>query len=317
MLQAISQFDPRAWLRRCDLNLAPLRYERVLRRDGGPIEHLERMTVAVREGPLHNVNAFLAEGLKPMKGEATDFYSNADGGGTHALELVARFKAISEAIERWAFWDRVESAGRDLFGFDIEPSTTGMAAFPGLLQERARHTARLEALERFALLHWWEGRLPHRLERGVEGMQVVEILLPTREACAVIVFEDDVALGTRHYGYGAGDDYGNAVARAHGEMIRHRLTVGRFVRRFPDPAMGLVTLRHGDERRSFYFALREGRQLFDDRLAEGPWGAPARLRQVFDGWIPGAWNRYATVWRCLFEPPSDDHLGDRGDYFFW
>lgn len=306
-----------ALLHRCDLNLAPFRYERVLHKDGGPIEHLDRATHHVREGIVYNVNAFLDERLKPVR-RLSQLYGMADGGGTHSSEIVARFMAISEAMERWAFWDRSDSSSRDLYGFDIDSTTTGMAAFPGLMHHQAKRRAQVEAIERFGLLHWWEGRLAH-LEHRIanDGVTALEILVPTADTRAVVVFEDDAAFGTRHYGYGAGGNLKTAIGRAASEMIRHRLVVQKFCSRFPDPGLGLATIEDPYERRALYFALPMGQALFDERRASDPWAAPARLRSVFDGWIPGPWDRYATVWRCLYEPPSNDYQDARSDYFFW
>ena len=307
----------RSLLERCDLNLAPLRYDGVFRKDGGPIDHLDRAEHTVREGRFFNVNAFLDAALRPVR-KAGQFFSGADGGGTHPQEMVARFMAISEAIERWAFWDRVDSPMKDLYGFDIESSTTGMAAFPGLFQARARRSAWLEAIERFGLLHWWEGHLHHRNHWFEEDrLGVVEIIVPTPEIVPVVVYEDDPISGTRHYGYGAGESLEHAIVRATREMIRHRLVVQRYLEKFPEPAMGLAAITERSEKRALFFALPRGRALFEERRAAGPWARQAKLKTVFDGWIPGPWDRYAAVWRCFFEPPSDEHRSDRTDYFYW
>jgi len=312
--------SPGGLLAQCDLNLAPLRYERVLRKDGGPIDHIDRAEHHVREGIVFNVNAFLDASLRPIlrRRNNQQFLSGADGGGTHPHELVARFMAISEAIERWAFWDRVGSNMRDLFGFDIDPSTMGMAAFPGIFQARAKRSAWHEAVERFGLLHWWEGRLHHNMwSFPEEGIEVVQILVPTTDIIPVVVFEDDPLNGARYYGYGAGGSLEQATARARRELIRHRMVVTRYVEKFPDPLLGLAAIDDNHEKRALYFALAAGKELFDERCAAGPWAREARPKKVFDGWIPGPWNRYAAVWRCLFEPPSDEHRSSRIDYFFW
>lgn len=310
-LQAVPILD------RLDLNLAPLRYDRIFRKDGGPIDHLDRAQHSVREGIVFNVNAFLDAALRPVR-KVGQLYGAADGGGTHAQEMVARFMAISEAIERWAFWDRSDSALRALFGFDIDASTTGMAAFPGLFRARARRSAQFEAIERFGLQHWWEGRLPHRLHLlPSQALRVVEIQVPHSDIVPVVVYEDDAATGARHYGYGAGNDLSHAVRRARREMIRHRIVVQRYLEKFPDPDMGLAAIERTKERRALYFALPAGKALFDERCAAGRWAPEANPRTVFDGWIPGPWDRYAAVWRCLYEPPSDEHSSKRTDYFFW
>jgi hypothetical protein len=304
-------------LEHCDLNLAPLRYERVFRKDGGPIDHLDRAEHHVREGTVFNVNAFLDAALRPVR-RTGQLFATADGGGTHPQEMVARFMAISEAIERWAFWDRVDSNMRDLYGFDIDSTTMGMAAFPGLFQARARRSAWYEAVERFALLHWWEGRLHHRLHHHPEdGISVLEILVPGTDIVPVVVFEDAPSGGTRHYGYGAGGTLAHAVSRARRELIRHRLIVTRYVEKFPDPEMGLAAIDSVVEKRALFFALPSGRTLFEERCKAGPWAREGQLKTVFDGWVPGDWNRYAVVWRCLFEPPSDEYASNRADYFLW
>lgn len=301
-----------------DLNLAPFRYQNILKQDGGPIEHLEQARIPSEQGLMFNVNAYLIEQLRPARGPGFEYYGNADGGGTHATELVARFMAVSEAIERWAFWDRIDSAMRSFYGFDVDPTTTGMAAFPGLFHLRARRTARLEALERFGLMHWWEGRLKHRLHRSEDARHsIIEILIPGSSDAVVVTFADDPASGTRAYGYGAGATFAAAVHAARVEMHRHQRTIQRFVDRHPDPRLGLLTVRSRQERRALYFALPEGRDLFDERLKCGMWGRSATPRTVFDGLLPGDWDRYASVWRALYEPPSDEHLSDRNDYFFW
>ncbi len=311
-----------SWWERCstplDLNLAPIRYQHVLKEDGGPIEHLEQVRYLSPQGPLFSVNAYLVEHLRPSRYVPHSYYGDADGGGTHMTALIARFKAVSEAIERWAFWDRVDSAMRSLYGFDLDPTTTGMAAFPGLLHFRSRRKARLEALERFGLLHWWEGRLEHRLIRPQgAGYGIVEILVPGARDAVVVTFADDPVLGSRSYGYGAGHNLDAAVNAAHSEMMIHQGTVRRFLEENPDPRLGLLAVKRNHERRALYFALPEGRELFDERLKCGPWCRLSTPKTVFDDLIPGDWDRYAAVWRSLYEPPSDEHVSIRNDYFFW
>lgn len=261
-------------------------------------------------------NAYLDAGLRPSE-RTTRVYGLADGGSAHRVEIVARFKAISEAIERWAYFDRSDSNLHDLYGFDIDGSTTGMAAYPGLFHSKARQAARVEGVERFALQHWWEGRLEHIEGPGPLGSRAVRILLPFRDVEAVIVYEDDPLGGTAHYGYGAGATLAKALEHAYGEMVRHRLAVQAYIERNPSPEMGLAAVDDTHEKRALYFALKSGRTLFQDRIDSGPWSRIAKPKEVFNGWIPGPWDRYATVWRCLFEPPSDDAASSRMDYFFW
>ena len=108
-----------------------------------------------------------------------------------------------------------------------------------------------------------------------------------------------------------------ALEQAHGEMIRHRLVVQRYIENTPSPEMGLSIIDDTQDKRALYFALKSGRTLFQDRIDSGPWAPIAKPKQVFNGWMPGPWDRYATVWRCLFEPPSDESASTRMEYFFW
>ena len=76
--------------------------------------------------------------------------------------MVARYMAISESLERWAFHVKVNDFDRDLYGFDRDASSNGMAAFPGLFSSQCRKKAYWEALERFCVIAWWDGRLAAR-----------------------------------------------------------------------------------------------------------------------------------------------------------
>ena len=81
-------------------------------------------------------------------------YSDADGTGTSETPMVARYMAISETMERWAYRVKVRANDRELYGFDIDESSNGMAAFPGLFHTEARKRALLEAVERVST-SWW------------------------------------------------------------------------------------------------------------------------------------------------------------------
>ena len=101
----------------------------------------------------------LVPGLKSSI-SSFSLYSNVDGMGSDQNKSVAYFKAISEAMERWAFYSLTSSQHRNDFGFDIDSTSSGFAAFPGFTKRPAAYYARLEALERWALVSWWFGLLP-------------------------------------------------------------------------------------------------------------------------------------------------------------
>ena len=122
------------------LSLAGLRYRNVLAVFGGPVARIETGHFPVRGRCVILANATLVPGL--VRKAPLSLFSAADGTGTHPVAAVARHKAISEAMERWAFHALVRSENAADFGFDIDPSSTGMSAFPGILRRQARRSAR-------------------------------------------------------------------------------------------------------------------------------------------------------------------------------
>ena len=138
-------------------SLAAIRYRSVLAADGGPVECIEEGELTVFGKKLRQANARLSKNLVPR--HEMQIFSNADGTGMHPSPMIARHMAVSEALERWAYHDSMRSSKRALFSFDVDGSSNGMAAFPGLFVQMARRRAFFEAAERFCLLNWWERRL--------------------------------------------------------------------------------------------------------------------------------------------------------------
>jgi len=141
------------------INLAGLRYRKVFTEEGGPIERIETADFTVESSRMFQANAFMRTGLLATRSSRA-VYSDAAGSGTHASPMVARFMAISEAMERWAYHATALSPERTAYGFDVDPMSNGMAAFPGFFAIQARRKAYLEAVERFSIIAWWEGMLP-------------------------------------------------------------------------------------------------------------------------------------------------------------
>lgn len=84
-------------------NLAPFRFRNVLAADGGPIARVVLADALVLGRREFMANAYLTPGLaEDLSNRA--IYSAANGSGTSPSPMVARFMAISEALERWAHW---------------------------------------------------------------------------------------------------------------------------------------------------------------------------------------------------------------------
>ncbi len=173
------------------ITLAGLRYARVMASEGGPIARLVCAASREQGEPVFSAQATLRDDLMPSR-LVRRLWSNADGGATARSPLLARLKAVSEALERWAHGTLHASPAAARYGFDVDPSSNGLAAFPGWRARQARALAQWEAAERFNLLHWWEGLLPAAWQTapwaGVDALLIssvapgVTVVLHRREA---------------------------------------------------------------------------------------------------------------------------------------
>jgi hypothetical protein len=295
------------------LNLAAFRYRHVLADAGGPVDRIEMGHTEVLGERLHLANAYLTAALAGNR-EKSELYSRANGSGTARSAMVARFMAISEAMERWAHWQLQSSPAGRAFGFDIDPSSNGLAAFPGVWARQARPAALAEAVERFNLFNWWEGRLPaERVATRWPGVQAV--VIASRAPGLTVVLFRQTAEGFYAYGHAGGTTFEHAARKAAAEMERHALVVARFAAAHGGNIHhALSPESHPIEKRSLFFARPEGHALFLERLRT-PVRDTAQLKPVFDGAVPGPWSNYVHVWRVVFEPPSRRFLSMDETYF--
>jgi hypothetical protein len=294
------------------LSLAALRYRNVLAEHGGPVERIESGVFPVCGRRMIQANARLTAGLTPER--PLSIYSDADGSGTHPRASVARHMAVSEALERWAFHSVVRSARAAEFGFDIDPSSNGMSAFPGLLRRHARRKAMLEAVERFSLIAWWEGRAEgRRFDTDWPGVSAVAIDGPFGGVTVVAFGRTDY--GGYAYGHAAEESFGAACERAVIELARHEWVLRSSWFSFVSGAKPAPADLF--ERRCLFFSSEEGHERFLQRVAQRPNGTMPRAAVVCDRDIPGPWAEFATVWRFALRPPSDAFHRAGDDYFFW
>lgn len=296
------------------VSLAPLKYRNVLASDGGPIAKIEFQECSVAGAPAAEARAYLKEELFPGSQPV-----NADGAGTHSSPLIARFMAISEAIERWALRALVTSGDVARYGLNVDITSNGIAAFPGLFDYQARKRAYSEAIERHCLISWWEGILP-TIPLAFPGLKElgIEIINPYSKHSVALLWK---LCNNNYYtfAFSYGHNLENAVWRAGIELERTEEILHGYYARNPEPKLTEI-LRIDDIilRRMVYFSTRHGFKRFLERLKNTPTCPPKQKPNViFDGKIPGPWSKYATVWRVVFEPPTRDHLIDTHDYFFW
>jgi len=293
-------------------SLAPFRYRKVLSTDGGPVDSIESRTVSVGGLPMVQVNARLAPGLTMSRGQR--LYGDADGTGTHRVAGVARQQAVAEALKRWAFDTIVQSDRASEFAFDVDPSSTGMAAAAGLTARKARRNAMLAAVERFSLSAWWEGRARWRLfDTDWSGISAVAIDGPF--GGVTVIAYARTSFGMYAYGHAAEESFGAACERAIIELARHE----RILHAWWLAAIAGVNRRPVDrfERRSLFFATQAGHEVFLRRLREAGQAEMPTPSLLCDREISGPWSDYTTVWRFAMRPNSDGYLNGGEDYFFW
>lgn len=301
------------------LNLAPIRYARILERDGGPVRKIEYSRVTAGGRAMYQAQAWLSERLRGGRA-GTELFGDADGMGTHYSAMVARHKAISEAIERWALYYLYQGGFTDLYGLGEDSSSTGMAAYPGLFATQARRRAQAEAIERYCLAAWWEGLLPLvDFPAGNSAIRAWRIENPLgREA--VILTSRQSGSGYYVYGYSASHRARDAYRQAVIEMERANSVLSRYY--LDNPGFekdDLSALANPMERRVLYFSLPEGHHEFEEhvRTAGGGKRGNAAPEKLVDAKVEGPWNDYATVWRVLYRMPSQAYLGEDAAVFYW
>jgi hypothetical protein len=291
------------------INLAAIRYRSVLALHGGPIEFIEEGDLKVFGKRYFQANAQLKASLVPRRGR--EVYGDADGTGMHPSPMVARYIAISEALERWAYYDTAQSSNRTEFGFHVDGSSNGMAAFPGLSDQPARRAARLEAIERFCLLNWWEHRMDGEV-RPTELPGVNAVTFRTRFGETAVIVYMRSELGFFVYGHAAAESFEKACEHALLELFRHESAIKEWRKqRNPSPP------KNPYERRALFFSTDEGYSVFDRRLRTKTQIAEPEIEVVCDNEIRGPWSAYTTVWRVLFRPPSQKFVDNDERYFFW
>lgn len=304
-----------------NLNLAPLRYRNILRKDGGPVRLVQEGQEKVCGITQFTASVYL---INDLTGHVSDSSGrkHPDGVGSGMRRLDARYKAYSEAIERWALRSTCfDEAVRESYGFDIDPSSTGMGAYPGLFKRSARKAAQREAIERACLVLWWQRMLPCRiLSSPCGGLNGIRIENPFSKDWVVVVWEYcDETYYT--YGFGSGRTEFDAVLGAATEMGRVKGIVSQhYHKRGLELDLDYVSGLPGVfERRALFFSRPTGGF---DQVLERISNAPARRfkkpKKIVDREVVGPWSRYAHVWRILYDMPTNNHLSeDVIDYFYW
>jgi hypothetical protein len=263
---------------------------------------------------MFQANAWLSDKIVSRR-QKFALYSDADGTGTSDTPMVARYMAISETMERWAYRVKVRATDRELYGFDIDESSNGMAAFPGLFHTEARRRAQLEAVERTSIIAWWEGVIDGDV-RATEWPGISALVLPSPIGFGVtVVAFREVRPDCFAYGQGAAVDYFGACERAVMELARTEYVLG--LRRVSLGLAAQDTPSDLFERRCLFFSTAEGHSMFQERIHRKMSGPRFKSEILCDTEIEGPWSEYASVWRVLIRPATTDFLVNSEKYFFW
>lgn len=303
------------------MNLAPWKYRNVIKSKGGPIDHVNLHSITIHGAKYYDAYAYLNQNLIDGHTAKPKIYGTGGGMGTSQYANVAYYKAISEALERWAHAFLI-NAQNAAYGFNIDASTSGMAAFPGLTSHEVRRSAFFEAVERWSLQKWWSGELNHEFIK-IGDINAIRILSPWTKVSIVLLWQKISGLNLTAYGFAAARDRNSSYQHGLIELIRNSRVIERFCGRFypngftrPDIWSDVNDMY---EKRLLYFATEIGHHIFKNRLAATFTIFNNCLpRCLIDEELRGSWSRYCKVWRVLFEPSTTNKFldNDIGHFLF-
>ncbi len=286
-----------------ELNLAPLRYGPRLLSEHGPLESLRHF----RKDRLFEAYATLRPSLTGVSQLAkATLYGNCHGTGTHPKLRIAEAIAITEALERWAFAQTIAESPNK-FGFEIDPSTSGMAAFPSFTVAPARRRALSEAHERWCLTQLHLGALGGAIQSGEDSFQ-----LTTQPIGSPLVF---MLLGKHSsagwaYGFASARNAAAAAQHAEHELLRNVDALQKLHQN--TPSLENLPL---EEQRLVRFSTAEGHQALVEHLMRSKDRQTALPLLIVDEELRGPWNQYVRVWRSLYENGTPPRSGL--DVFFF
>lgn len=139
-------------------------------------------------------NVRLKNYLRPSWLSTSSLYKDCDGTGTSQFKNVAVYKAISEALERYAFYVTIDNNEAE-YAFDKNPTTTGLAAYPSLGSKMARRNAHFEAAERWAIFQFNNKNIPVIYHPEANSrINFFELIVPF-EGCKVVIIHHEAAFG--------------------------------------------------------------------------------------------------------------------------
>lgn len=290
------------------LNLAPWFYRNLL--DGK--ELIEKpvfyKVTDILENSYYESNVWLK---KPLGNEDCSLlYNDCDGSGADKNKNIAVYKAISEALERFAFHETFYNQNQE-FSFDVNPTTTGMSAYPYINYSKARLNSIFEAIERWAIHQLNYRKIPVvKLENPNKDIQHYELITPFREKAKVslVIFKKN---DFYNYGFAASDSVENSFKKSLVELNRNL----KILLKNDNYKLDYQQLDNSTDKSLIFFSGNEGFNIVDELIRS----APRRIidenpRVICDKPIVGEWTKYTKVWRYLLE---DSYFPVESDFKFF
>jgi len=291
------------------LNLAPW-YYRKLFQEKTIISHFDYYSVQLFDHQQYfESNAFLNKNIRPNWLIESKIYKNSDGTGTDRFKNIAAYKAVSEALERYAFYFYADQ-NNEKYCFDIDPTTTGMAAFPHFSTKYARANARQEAIERWAIHEFNRNHLPVKFQDlTYPNLKAYELIVPFNDVKVCILSLNEN--GFFSFAFAAGVTFEKAIARAKIELNRNRTVIKKAKEK------GLSEFTEPVDKTLYYFSSDEGTQKFNELIQS----APKTIKNsnptvICDLEMIGPWSEYTKVWRYLLEDSYFDCSRDHTFFMF-
>lgn len=293
------------------LNLAPFKYNDILKAHNSPIEKINVIEIKNSDGSKYfEAHGWLKAKIKYKDTEKSNLYGSCDATGTDKYLQIAIWKCISELIERWAFNQLLITNSLE-YGIDIDATSTGFAALPCWPNKSVRKIAYGEALERWAISNWWRNNLIACKDNNISltnDIGLVKINIPKNVGYVVITYKKSNMKESSFYCYGFayGEDIKKATLKASIEMHRNEKVLA---------AYNSSQLTSINDKRLVYFSTDEGFQHFISKVQQNIVSYVSPPDPIVDCEVIGDWSQFATVWRCLL-PETTYNWSDEKHFMF-
>lgn len=224
-----------------------------------------------------------------------ELYSNAHGTGSSKIKQQAINISISEALERWAFYDEASKG--------VATESSGYAAYPSLFGLKAKENSYFEALERWSLLKFNSGELP--LSKSSE--KALDIYYSSLTKGYFCLCHKETSNNLHAYGFGAGKSKRIARQSAIKELQRNKLLL--------EKSSELVS-QNDNEQRLLYFAKSDGHAHFQEMIKialELKKAAEPEVEKQYE--VKGPWSKYTKVWRTIIKDYNPNFNNKRLFFF--